>query len=173
MILFPDCTTGHKATAKFRNSLHCFHDFPLPACLHLSVSFFCANQLVYCQRYSCIATTFFFDFASQTMSQPQREAYQLPSHRDGSVSGSQGGNHAAYSTFATGTAAGDSSAGPTVQYICGECNSKVSLGRGDAIRCSMCGHRVLYKERTKRCVIFSDPAIVGLTSNLDIQERPH
>lgn len=71
----------------------------------------------------------------------QREAYQLPTQSGG------------FNQFTTGYAAGDSSAGPTVQYVCGECNSKVSLGRGDAIRCSMCGHRVLYKERTKRYTI--------------------
>ncbi|KAH0844696.1 DNA-directed RNA polymerases I, II, and III subunit RPABC4 [Fonsecaea pedrosoi] len=66
------------------------------------------------------------------------QAYQIPSQSSG---------------FATGYAAGEGSTGPTVQYVCGECNTKVSLGRGDVIRCSMCGHRVLYKERTKRLVL--------------------
>lgn len=42
--------------------------------------------------------------------------------------------------------------GPVVAYLCGECNSRVSLKRGDQIRCKECGHRVLYKERTKRLV---------------------
>ena len=37
-----------------------------------------------------------------------------------------------------------------VTYICGECAAKVALNLGDAIRCKECGHRVLYKERTKR-----------------------
>ena len=41
-------------------------------------------------------------------------------------------------------------AGPSTQYLCGECNAKVQLKKGDAIRCKECGHRVLYKERTKR-----------------------
>ncbi|MCJ1481400.1 DNA-directed RNA polymerase core subunit rpc10 [Schaereria dolodes] len=41
-------------------------------------------------------------------------------------------------------------AGPTVQYLCGDCNSHVHLKKGDPIRCKECGHRVLYKERTKR-----------------------
>ncbi|KIX94421.1 uncharacterized protein Z520_09807 [Fonsecaea multimorphosa CBS 102226] len=66
------------------------------------------------------------------------QAYQLPTQS---------------SAFATGYAAGEASNGPLVQYVCGECNTKVSLGRGDVIRCSMCGHRVLYKERTKRYVM--------------------
>jgi DNA-directed RNA polymerase I, II, and III subunit RPABC4 len=85
------------------------------------------------------------------MSSPQREAYQLPSQRE-SQSGSTNQQTTSYTT-SYGIQAGDSSAGPQVQYICGECNHKVSLGRGDAIRCKECGHRVLYKERTKRYVM--------------------
>jgi len=69
----------------------------------------------------------------------QREAYQLPTQRD-----------ASFGQSAYGTSAGDASGGPTVSYVCGDCASKVNLGRGDAIRCNQCGHRVLYKERTKR-----------------------
>ncbi|KAL9063598.1 MAG: hypothetical protein Q9161_009391 [Pseudevernia consocians] len=45
-------------------------------------------------------------------------------------------------------------AGPITQYVCGECNAKVLLKKGDAIRCKECGHRVLNKERTKRMVQF-------------------
>ncbi|KAF6236668.1 hypothetical protein HO173_004959 [Letharia columbiana] len=44
--------------------------------------------------------------------------------------------------------------GSSTQYLCGECNAKVQLKKGDAIRCKECGHRVLYKERTKRMVQF-------------------
>ena len=40
--------------------------------------------------------------------------------------------------------------GPAINYLCGDCNSRVPLKRGDPIRCKECGHRVLYKERTKR-----------------------
>ncbi|RDL42289.1 Uncharacterized protein BP5553_02268 [Venustampulla echinocandica] len=43
---------------------------------------------------------------------------------------------------------------PTITYLCGDCNAKVPLKRGDPIRCRDCGHRVLYKERTKRMVQF-------------------
>lgn len=42
----------------------------------------------------------------------------------------------------------------TVAYRCMECDTSVRLAKGDAIRCSGCGHRVLYKERTKRMVQF-------------------
>ena len=41
----------------------------------------------------------------------------------------------------------------TTQYICGDCNQKVVLKQGDPIRCKECGHRILYKERTKRLVL--------------------
>jgi DNA-directed RNA polymerase I, II, and III subunit RPABC4 len=37
-----------------------------------------------------------------------------------------------------------------VQYVCGDCAFKVLLRRGDPIRCTDCGYRVLYKERTNR-----------------------
>ena len=37
-----------------------------------------------------------------------------------------------------------------VQYLCGDCDTKVTLKKGDAIRCKECGYRVLYKERTNR-----------------------
>lgn len=37
-----------------------------------------------------------------------------------------------------------------VAYLCGDCDSRVSLKRGDPIRCKECGYRVLYKERTTR-----------------------
>jgi DNA-directed RNA polymerases I, II, and III subunit RPABC4 len=42
----------------------------------------------------------------------------------------------------------------TVAYRCMECDTSVKLSKGDAIRCSGCGHRVLYKERSKRMVQF-------------------
>lgn len=43
-------------------------------------------------------------------------------------------------------------AGPSTPYDCGECNAKVLLKKGDPIRCKDCGHRVLYKQRTKRYI---------------------
>lgn len=72
-----------------------------------------------------------------------REAYQVPS---------LGTQNAFAGAGAEGFAA--SADGPVVAYLCGECNSRVSLKRGDQIRCKECGHRVLYKERTKRLVLF-------------------
>ncbi|BCS27192.1 Rpo12/RPC10 RNA polymerase subunit family protein [Aspergillus puulaauensis] len=71
-----------------------------------------------------------------------REAYQVPS---------LGGGGNAFTNDNLGAGALD---GPVVAYLCGECNSRVSLKRGDQIRCKECGHRVLYKERTKRMVQF-------------------
>ena len=84
-------------------------------------------------------------------SQPQREAYTLPTTSQSQTTTT---NTNAYNAFSSGLSAADSSSGPLTQYLCGECNSKVSLARGDAIRCKECGHRVLYKERTKRMVQF-------------------
>jgi DNA-directed RNA polymerase I, II, and III subunit RPABC4 len=69
---------------------------------------------------------------SSTMS---REAYQVPS---------MGGQNAFEGT------SGMAVDSPAVVYICGHCASRVSLRRSEHIRCKECGHRVLYKERTKR-----------------------
>ncbi|KAH8428127.1 DNA-directed RNA polymerase core subunit rpc10 [Aspergillus melleus] len=69
-----------------------------------------------------------------------REAYQVPAQL----------NQNAFSTD-MGAGAVD---GPSVFYRCGDCYARVSLKRGDQIRCKDCGHRVLYKERTKRMVQF-------------------
>ncbi|ODQ67515.1 DNA-directed RNA polymerase II subunit K [Nadsonia fulvescens var. elongata DSM 6958] len=41
-----------------------------------------------------------------------------------------------------------------VRYICASCAAKVTLSRNDPVRCKECGHRVLYKERTRRMVQF-------------------
>ncbi|KAL8854626.1 MAG: hypothetical protein Q9221_000661 [Calogaya cf. arnoldii] len=57
------------------------------------------------------------------------------------------------SAFNTGATV-DLAPGLTTQYICGDCNQKVLLKQGDPIRCKECGHRILYKERTKRMVQF-------------------
>ena len=70
------------------------------------------------------------------------QSYQLPT-------ASQSSQNAG---FAAGTSITDGSSGPLVSYVCGDCASKVQLSKGDIIRCHMCGHRVLYKERTKRMV---------------------
>lgn len=53
-----------------------------------------------------------------------------------------------------GATSSSTGAGALTQYLCGDCNSKVQLKKGDPIRCKECGHRVLYKERTKRYVFF-------------------
>ncbi|RPA78708.1 DNA-directed RNA polymerases I, II, and III subunit RPABC4 [Ascobolus immersus RN42] len=41
-----------------------------------------------------------------------------------------------------------------MNYLCAECGVKVTLVKGEQIRCKECGHRVLYKQRTKRMVQF-------------------
>ncbi|KAK2755942.1 DNA-directed RNA polymerase core subunit rpc10 [Arachnomyces sp. PD_36] len=69
-----------------------------------------------------------------------REAYQVPAVGG---PGQQGVFAGAAGLDATG------SEGPLVTYVCGDCDARISLKRGDQIRCKDCGHRVLYKERTK------------------------
>ncbi|KAI4131773.1 MAG: hypothetical protein LQ347_002844 [Umbilicaria vellea] len=59
-----------------------------------------------------------------------------------------------YTTGSSGLGGSADIVGPITQYLCGDCNSKVQLKKGDPIRCKECGHRVLYKERTKRMVQF-------------------
>lgn len=66
-----------------------------------------------------------------------REAYQVPSFGG---SGMPQGNTNANDDLLS------------VAYICGDCSARVQMKRSDPIRCKECGHRVLYKERTKRCV---------------------
>ncbi|RKF59044.1 DNA-directed RNA polymerases I, II, and III subunit RPABC4 [Golovinomyces cichoracearum] len=70
-----------------------------------------------------------------------REAYQVP------VTAPIPGRE----SYQNGTASIET---PAIDYLCGDCNSKVPLKRGDPIRCKECGHRVLYKERTRRMVQF-------------------
>lgn len=54
---------------------------------------------------------------------------------------------------------------PTTQYLCGECNSRVQLKKGDPVRCKDCGHRVLYKERTKRYTDSVEPGVFDIGTN--------
>ncbi|KAK7720402.1 DNA-directed RNA polymerase core subunit rpc10 [Botryosphaeria dothidea] len=69
------------------------------------------------------------------------QAYQPP------PSGSGSGNQS------SGAVAFEDTTKP-VAYLCGDCDAKVILRRGDQIMCRECGHRVLYKERTNRMVQF-------------------
>ncbi|WEW60708.1 DNA-directed RNA polymerase core subunit rpc10 [Emydomyces testavorans] len=76
-----------------------------------------------------------------------REAYQVPSFDN-----QQG-------QFSGGAASAAAPTNPneellSVIYVCGDCSARVQMKRGDQIRCKECGHRVLYKERTKRMVQF-------------------
>lgn len=70
------------------------------------------------------------------MSSPQREGFSAPA----SIS------HAAHG-HVTAKSLG-------VKYNCAQCGASFSLGKSDAIRCKECGHRVIYKARTRRMVQF-------------------
>jgi len=55
------------------------------------------------------------------------------------------------------TGAGRSYAGAasaTMHYLCADCGVKVGINKGEPIRCKECGHRILYKQRTRRMVQF-------------------
>lgn len=70
------------------------------------------------------------------MSSPQREGFAAPS----SIS------HAAHG-HVTAKSLGS-------KYNCAQCGASFSLNKSDAIRCKECGHRVIYKARTKKMVQF-------------------
>ncbi|EED24253.1 metallothionein-I gene transcription activator [Talaromyces stipitatus ATCC 10500] len=75
-----------------------------------------------------------------------REAYQVPALDNNQTAFGNGGGAGSYGA-----------AQPQVQsvrYICGECDAKFSLPHNATLRCTECGHRILYKERTKRIVQF-------------------
>jgi DNA-directed RNA polymerase I, II, and III subunit RPABC4 len=70
------------------------------------------------------------------MASPQREGFSIPA----SIS------HAALGQISTKSLG--------VKYNCAQCAASFSLSKNDAIRCKECGHRVIYKARTRRMVQF-------------------
>ena len=44
-----------------------------------------------------------------------------------------------------------------ISYMCAECGAKAGINKGEHIRCKECGHRVLYKLRTRRYVLALPP----------------
>uniref|UniRef100_A0A667XAF5 DNA-directed RNA polymerases I, II, and III subunit RPABC4 n=1 Tax=Myripristis murdjan TaxID=586833 RepID=A0A667XAF5_9TELE len=40
-------------------------------------------------------------------------------------------------------------------YICGECHTENEIKARDPIRCRECGYRIMYKKRTKRCILLT------------------
>ncbi|KIY49524.1 hypothetical protein FISHEDRAFT_5263, partial [Fistulina hepatica ATCC 64428] len=37
-----------------------------------------------------------------------------------------------------------------MEYICTDCGAHTQIKAGEPIRCRECGHRIMYKKRTKR-----------------------
>ncbi|WPK27285.1 hypothetical protein PUMCH_004666 [Australozyma saopauloensis] len=70
------------------------------------------------------------------MSSPQKEAFSAPT----SIS------HAAQGQAPSKNLG--------VRYNCAQCGASFTLGKTDSIRCKECGHRVIYKARTKKMVQF-------------------
>ncbi|EMG50007.1 RPC10 DNA-directed RNA polymerases I [Candida maltosa Xu316] len=70
------------------------------------------------------------------MSSPKREGFSIPT----SIS------HAALGQVQSKSLG--------VKYSCAQCAESFSLSKGDVIRCKECGHRVIYKARTRKMVQF-------------------
>jgi len=83
------------------------------------------------------------------MSRETFQAPQIPISTNNESGVSAGAASQAASGFAPGASISASDAKP-VQYLCGDCDTKVVLRVGEPIRCKECGYRVLYKERTNR-----------------------
>ncbi|KAI0315390.1 DNA-directed RNA polymerase I [Amylostereum chailletii] len=41
-----------------------------------------------------------------------------------------------------------------MEYLCADCGAKNEIKAREPIRCRECGHRIMYKKRTKRMVQF-------------------
>ncbi|KZV71203.1 hypothetical protein PENSPDRAFT_684773 [Peniophora sp. CONT] len=41
-----------------------------------------------------------------------------------------------------------------MQYLCADCGAENEIKAREPIRCKECGHRIMYKKRTKRMVQF-------------------
>ncbi|CAK4032842.1 DNA-directed RNA polymerases II, IV and V subunit 12 [Lecanosticta acicola] len=83
-----------------------------------------------------------------------REAFTPPSAlQNNNVGGSSSSSQQQQGGFSiTGAGSTFEDTSKPVQYLCGDCDHKVQLKKGDPIRCKECGYRVLYKERTNRSV---------------------
>ena len=64
-----------------------------------------------------------------------------------SQSSGQGSNGA-------GTSSAPSAPNRGMVYVCGSCHKENEIKPKDPIRCIDCDHRILYKKRTKRLVVF-------------------
>jgi DNA-directed RNA polymerase I, II, and III subunit RPABC4 len=82
-----------------------------------------------------------------------REQYQPPATGAGQTDfsgGASSGTTGAVNTGFQASGSGFEDTARPVHYLCGDCDNKVTLKKGDPIRCKECGYRVLYKERTNR-----------------------
>jgi DNA-directed RNA polymerase subunit RPC12/RpoP len=78
-----------------------------------------------------------------------REEYTPPTLTNAGTSGGTGtGAVGGFNITGQGSTFEDIS--KPVAYLCGDCDTKVTLKKGDPIRCKECGYRVLYKEKTNR-----------------------
>ncbi|KAF2214808.1 hypothetical protein CERZMDRAFT_90218 [Cercospora zeae-maydis SCOH1-5] len=82
-----------------------------------------------------------------------REQYTPPALSGSQNTSNPGANTSQGGFNITGSSTFEDTSKP-VNYLCGDCDTKVVLKKGDPIRCKECGYRVLYKERTNRMIQF-------------------
>ncbi|CAK1355891.1 DNA-directed RNA polymerases II, IV and V subunit 12 [Cercospora beticola] len=82
-----------------------------------------------------------------------REQYTPPALSGSQNTSNPGANTSQGGFNITGGSTFEDTSKP-VNYLCGDCDTKVVLKKGDPIRCKECGYRVLYKERTNRMIQF-------------------
>nr|CAH7751755.1 unnamed protein product [Callosobruchus chinensis] len=58
-------------------------------------------------------------------------------------------------------------------YICGECHNENEIRPRDPIRCRECGYRIMYKKRTKRCILFMETFVIPLKLNYSLNNLPN
>ncbi|EEB06269.1 DNA-directed RNA polymerase I [Schizosaccharomyces japonicus yFS275] len=63
-------------------------------------------------------------------------------------------NKDAYHPSTVGAAGFSAPRPATMIYLCADCGAHNSIQAKEVIRCRECGHRVMYKMRTKRMVQF-------------------
>jgi DNA-directed RNA polymerase I, II, and III subunit RPABC4 len=86
---------------------------------------------------------------TSTTTQPPPNLAKMSREQSGTGQTDFGTTGASNTGFQASTAGFEDTQRP-VHYLCGDCDNKVTLKRGDPIRCKECGYRVLYKERTNR-----------------------
>ncbi|KZP24632.1 hypothetical protein FIBSPDRAFT_929817 [Athelia psychrophila] len=55
-----------------------------------------------------------------------------------------------------------------MEYICADCGAKNEIKAREPIRCRECGHRIMYKKRTKRIQPALSPPLVPAQASITV-----